>query len=169
MDWLELKTRLLNLETELQQAHSHAQKLLLESAHRLRMQKNTSFGNWLHSSKRKTLLELFISYNINQELSSTIDEAFSEAPEQILKFISPNLCIDLLALLEEQLKDFAAIIQQVASARTLNSQEHVLSKLLGDPECSDSLLFDVFTPGLASISEFEICLAGIATCVVMCA
>lgn len=170
MAWLELQAKLLNFEETLQATVRYAQDVLTNSVAGFETENaQVALFNWEHHSKRSDFLNLFRTSGINEELTDIIDEALTENSVQLLSFLNTSLDTDLLALIEEQSKDFSKLIKDFSLAQSAQEQEDILIRLLGDPKQTDDLLFDVFSSGLMAMSNFELSFAAIATYAILCA
>ncbi len=165
MTWLELQTSLVDLEATLHESVKQAQMLLINSDIRFAQANTQTLTNWTLEAKRSDLLRLFRHCKMNEDLSDIIDEALSQNATAIASILNPQLRLDLMALLEEQVKDFSALSKRVGTALNAQEQEAVLHKLLGDPK--DELMFDVFSSGLMAMSDLELSLAAIAAYTVL--
>jgi len=166
--WLELQKELLNIEKELFTALKQAQYLLTNCSINTVIEDSNSVNNWATNSKRAILLDLLNDSDTDLSIIESIDTALLEDETIIDSFTKPALRNDLLALLEEQVKDFSKLAKDFELAVTSEQQEEMLSKLLGDSVQQEDILFDVFASGLTNITDFEVSFTVIATYLVLC-
>lgn len=168
LTWLELITRLEALTRALTNTARVARQLLNQTAVHPDLASFTSI-NWENSFERETLTALFHSYEVDSELISMIDEGLRENSPEILKFLTPDLFEDLLALFDEQISDLAINLDAASLATSAPQQKQVLGQLLGTHIKSEDLAFDIFGTQPNVLADIEISIVGIVLCAVVSA
>lgn len=168
LTWLELISRLEALTSALTNTARVARQLLNQTAVHSDLASFTAI-NWKNTLQRENLMNLFPRYEVDSELISMIDEGLTENSPEILKFLTPDLFEDLLALLDEQISDLAINLNAASLATSSNQQKQVLGHMLGLHVKSDNLAFDIFGSQFNGLADIELSLVGIAACAVVSA